>query len=193
MNFFKLLAALTLVALAACTSFNFGRINPGDPIDRNETVVVLGVGSNQDLVSIFAGTIRDGRFQQGLSAAQISGAAIDGYIVAKASPGQVLAITVVHRKDGSALGSRFHPCGGNRVLTFEVPSARVIYVGDVRYTPARGWMTQEVFQNHRAAASYIDRAYPALRGRVEAWPTRMLPVSTSCTPDPIPIVIPMGR
>jgi len=189
-------AAATLLALAGCASPDFGRIRPGDPVDRNETVVVLGVASNQDYLGIFAGTARgDGRFQQGLAAAKISGNANDGYIVAKAAPGQTLAITLVRRKaePGNVLDSRFQSCGGQPVLTFEVPSGRVIYVGDVRYTPAKGWLTQEVLQNPRAAAAYIDRAYPALRGRVESWPTRMLPISTTCNPDPIPIMVPAGR
>lgn len=177
------LVASLLALLNGCTSMGLLDGTTLAPTD-NESIFIMGVAPDNYRVSLFPGSIKNGVFHQNIiRPAAVYAAAKDGYVVGKSSAGDVLAVTnvrVVKDSNSVFLGANFHPCGENKTMVFEVPRGKVIYLGDVEYTFAGQKIEVHYGQNMEAAQAYLDKNFPALRGKLEYLPVDLLPSRTPC-------------
>jgi len=184
MNKLTLLSSLSFLLLSGCISKGVleknVKLESGD-----ETVFVFGVQPDNFRISVFPGSVKDGEFKQNpFRTATVYSAASDGYVLGKANAGETLAITNIRfvSAKGNVLGSDFKPCEGTKALVFDVPPGKVIYITDVRYFFSQDdGLNYKYTANLEAAQQYIDSNYPNLKGRLEIWDYRQLPVSESCT------------
>lgn len=176
-----ILSALAML-LSACVSL--GRLDKNATLSSGQkSVFVLGVAPENFRLSIFPGSIDDGRFRQSpWRPAAIYGAAKNGYLVGEASAGETLAITLVQvvKDKDSIFGQHFVPCRNGKTMAFRIPRGRVIYLGDVQYEVAGGHLGMKYSQDIDAARKYIREYYPRLRGRLEPWKYRLLPTNAAC-------------
>jgi hypothetical protein len=102
-------------------------------LNEGEAAVVIGLKPDNLLIALHAGVIVDGRFEIPSKAKpSAAGQAQDGYLVIKAKPGDLLAITSVLRKPSASQLSGRHKtfCSGEKVYAFQVPKAGVFYLAD---------------------------------------------------------------
>ncbi|PFH08897.1 hypothetical protein BCF11_1272 [Collimonas sp. PA-H2] len=192
------LAVSLLVLLNGCTSMGQLDSTTLAPTD-NESIFIMGVAPDNYRVSIFPGSIKDGVFHQNIFLpAAVYAAAKDGYVVGKASAGDVVAVTNVRVvKDSSSvfLGTNFHPCDDTKTMVFEVPKGKVIYLGDVEYTFGGKSVKVHYGQDMEAARVHLDKNFPALQGKLEYLPFDLLPTRTPCAAAPIyfPVYVPRSK
>ncbi|AEK63507.1 hypothetical protein [Collimonas fungivorans] len=190
------LVAGLLVLLNGCTSVGLLDGTTPAPTD-NESIFIMGVTPDNYRVSLFPGSIKDGVFHQNIfRSAAVYAAAKDGYVIGKSSAGDVLAITNVRVvKDSSSVlqGANFKPCGNVKTMVFAVPKGKVIYLGDVAYQFVGQKVEVRYGQNIEAAQAYLDKNFPALRGKLEPLPVDLLPSQTSCTATPMYFPVYIGK
>ena len=178
----KVFIMCSLALLTACTSFGQLDANAPAPSD-SESVFVLGVSPDNYRVSIFPGSVSDGSFSSSLiRTAVVYGAAKQGFVVGKASAGDVLAITNVRvvSDSSSILGANFKPCGGAKTMVFEVPKGKVVYLGSVEYKFEGKQLLVQYRNDIEGARRHIDQNFPALKGKLETVDFKLLPKSGSC-------------
>ncbi|WP_157768712.1 hypothetical protein [Paracidovorax avenae] len=192
MNAAKILSLFCLSMISACSSL--GQLDESSAApSESESVFIMGVSPENYRVSIFPGSIDDGRFSQNLiRPAAFYGAAKQGFIVGKANAGDVLGITNVRVvSDGSSLlGADFKPCDGTKTMVYEVPRGKIVYFGSVDYK-FEGKKLLVQYKNEIAAAQvHIRRNFPLLKGAVEPAEIKFLPSSAHCNST---IYIPIYR
>jgi hypothetical protein len=188
-----------VAALTACTSTS--RLEKGDTaLSENESVVILGVSPPRYRVMIFPGSIKDhdGNFYKSVfKNAVFVGPPEDGFVVAKVSTGDTLALTdVTAVNDKNIATGRFEACGGIRTIVFNAPSrgGKVLYLGDVHYEMADKKLSVKYTSHLDAAKRYIKSNYPALGDRVEQWNYKIHPVGELCSQTVrIPIYVPIPK
>ena len=188
---------LSFVAIAAALSgCSLGQIK-GDiaPPAANESIFIVGVNPENFRISVFSGSVKDGRFVQGLMPAVVYGGAVDGYVVGKAAAGAVLAITMVRVvPDSNAFfsGQNFVACGDAKTMVFEVPKGKVIYLGSLNYAFSDDKLKIASNIDLDAANHYIKASLPSLVGRLEYLEPQLMPTGKSCSPGTIylPIYLP---
>lgn len=192
--------ALTAVLLiSGCASLDFGRVGKDVLLPSSEhSIIVLGVAPSDYTVSIFPGQMKDEIFNQSLwKSAAISGAPIDGFVVAQVTSGQTLALLKTYRvdKDGSGIPfTLFEICGKEKTMVFEVPKGKIIYIGDIQYKQLEKQVQTRYGQNFESAKRYIDSHYPNLRDRLELGKVDLIPTNVPCTTTlTIPIYLPARR
>ena len=179
---------MSFAALPGCTSL--GRLDAKtNPPAENESIFVVGVTPSNHRISAFPGVVENGVFHQNkLSPAALYGAAKDGFIVGKASAGDVLALTNVRLvSDDSALllGRNFAPCETAKTFVFKIPEGKVIYIGSADYQFKDSRLEVRYRNDLQSAAKYIDENYPSLKGMVEYQEPQLLPTTTNCNPGPV--------
>lgn len=154
---------------------------------------MIGVNPNYR-VFLFAGEVKDGSFKQGLSPAVLGGEPQDGYLVRKVKSGLAIALsTVVATRTGAAAGSVYNACGGQRVPVIEVPRGKVVYLGDIEYSPGGSQILVRYHDRPARAAAHLRTHYPQVRADVQPVDFRLLPIANACpSKDPItfPIYVP---
>jgi hypothetical protein len=194
MKVLKWLALSATALLSACASR--GEIDPATaaPSD-SESVVVLGVRPGSIRVGFFPGSVEDNQFQAGLFRnAAFIGASSGGFFVAKAKAGDTLGLTrLVVEGNGSLLYPIYEPCGGQKVMTFQVPKGKVVYLGSIDLSASRGQIGYAYAAELELARQYMDEKYPVLKGRVEMLEPHWFPAGKGCGPTTLAIPVLVGR
>lgn len=182
-NFKTLISAfISCITLAGCaTTTNLestARIE-----SNNESVFVIGASPENYHVIFFAGDIKEGVFHKGYGAAVLSSSADNGYLVGKSAAGKTLAITTVGLKQAKTdmTAQWFVPCGKVKTLAFKVPEGKAIYLADIKYEAKNGQLKTDYLQDFAKARDYIDRTYPALRGKLEMAQVDFVPTTEPCS------------
>ena len=168
--------------LASCASLEQLDTNVGAPTEK-ESVFVMGVAPENYRISIFPGSVEDGRFYQNpLRPAAIYAAANNGYIVGKAAAGEVLGLSNVRivKSSESLLGLDYKACGDNRTITFTVPKGKVIYLGSIYYLYKKETLDVSYLDEFEDAKTYIDKNFPALREKLEPFPVEWATQLKTC-------------
>lgn len=182
-----ILAILLSCAMVACTSL--GRLEQGaSVVSPPESVFVLGVSPEGYRVMIFQGSLaKDGSFSKSKwNNANFAGHPDEGFVVASASAGQILAltdVTVVKDKE-TLLGARFNPCEGKMALTFtpDPVGGKVLYLGRVHFDrDENGLRPSFSTDGLESAKQYMAQHYPKLAANLQEWKYEMRPISDSCT------------
>ncbi|WP_288410509.1 hypothetical protein [uncultured Herbaspirillum sp.] len=183
-----LTSLFSLAVLCGCTSL--GQLDSTARASRKgESIFVIGVSPPNHRVSVFPGDIDDGVFHQSLFLpAALYGSAKDGFVVGKASAGEVLAITnvrVVSDEDALIRGQNFAPCYGAKTFVFQVPKGKVIYIGSAAYFFRNEKLEVHYRNDFEMAKNYIDANYPELKGLLEYQEPQLLPIAKNCNPGPM--------
>jgi hypothetical protein len=174
------LAAILL--LAGCTTFR--AVDHDATVAPGQTFFVMGVNSDHYRVKVFPGHVSNGIFHEdvlGMSA--VFGAPTDGYLVGKAAPGDVLAITMVrHVNDTSDfLGQDFIPCLNARTMVFTVPDKHVVYLGDIDYQFDSTGLRVAYADKLDTAAAWLASHYPKLGDAPQHVDYELLPTALGCS------------
>jgi hypothetical protein len=169
--------AVTLALLSAgCAggiggAWDLGRASrDAGPPSGNEGYIVLGVQPEFTQVSLFRGSVSGGVFRQNpLLPAAFAGQSDDGFVVTRASAGDILAITYVVMFTGKndAFERVMVPCAGARTLVTTVPAGKVIYVGNVGYRNNGFGVAPEFGNDFDGAKAYMATHYPKLADKLE--------------------------
>lgn len=158
-------AVLAALLSSGCTSV--GRLDKDlPPPTADEAIYILGLSPANHRAFIFPGEIKDGRFSQNsMRAASYYGSSVDGYIVAKAKAGDVLAITSIlaTESERSLFGKGFQACGEQKTLTFTAAGGKVIYLGDISFYENSTGLRFELSTNFSAAQHALEKRYPNLK------------------------------
>ncbi|RZL03549.1 MAG: hypothetical protein EOP36_04245 [Rubrivivax sp.] len=190
-------ASLGTALLQGCTSV--GRLDRDVMApSANEAIYVLGLTPANHRAFIFPGELKDGVFiQDNMRAASYYGSSQKGYIVAKAKPSDVWAITniLVTESEAGYFGPGFAPCGGQNTITFKVPAGQVTYIGNVEFARQEKKLEVQYTSNFEAAKTYLEANYPNLRGLLQQGTFELAKVNRSCERPTItiPITVPRGR
>ena len=171
---------LSLICIS-CTSV--GRLSKEATLNSDqESIFLIGVSPENYRISVFPGSLKDGRFDQSLlRPAAVFSAAENGFVIGKASVGDTLAITyirVVNGKD-SLFGVDFEPCRDAKTMIFEIPRGKVLYLGNVDYEIVGNELVAKYSQDIDSAKKFIDENYPNLSGKVTPWKYELLPTTES--------------
>lgn len=193
------LLVLIVFLIAGCSGIGTLQADATEP-GEDESVLVFGVKPASHGIMFFPGSYEADKFRAaqstGVIDAVISQVPRDGYVVARAKAGQVLALMVVNAPKSGASGGQYHACGGSRALVVEVPKGRVAYVADIEFT-AQG-SKLDVRYSHRldAAREHLRRKFPRLKSEAEFLDPQMMATANECvtnTPGTITIPIYLGR
>jgi hypothetical protein len=147
------LAIAACMALPGCTSV--GRLDRDVAApSAAEAIYVLGLMPANHRAFIFPGELKDGAFiQDNMRAASYYGSSQDGYIVAKAKPSDIWAITniLVTESEAGYFGPGFAPCGGQNTITFKAPAGKVTYIGNVEFARQEKSLAVQYTSNFEAA------------------------------------------
>lgn len=180
---YKVISVLMLSMLfSGCTSM--GRLSKESAVDlEKDSVFIIGIKPDNFRISVFPGSIKDGRFDQSLlRPAAVFAAAENGFVIGKAPVGDTLAITnirVVNGKD-SLFGADYQPCRNAKTMTFDIPKGKVLYLGDVYYEFVGNELLAKYGQDIDSANKFIDENYPNLSGKVTPWKYELLPTTATC-------------
>ncbi|MBI3675082.1 MAG: hypothetical protein HY243_00495 [Proteobacteria bacterium] len=136
-----------------------------------DAYIIIGIRPENAKVLIVRGTNEDGQFSvDGWAKPTFVDYPNDGYIVAKAKPGDYVGIDWVfwgHSK-GSFWGTIFYNCKGSKTLVFTVPAGKVVYLTDVYFTP-NGYGASVKFgaSDIETVRAYLMTHYPSLADKVE--------------------------
>lgn len=169
-------ACSSSVGLVDSTSTGLG---PG-----TEAIVVLGVAPENHRVVLFPGSLVNGRFRQNpFRNAVVAGTPQGGYVVGKATPGEVLAVTVVVALKNSTdtSGTRFYPCEHTKTMVFQVPAAGIYYLGDVAYELAGRQLRVIYSQDRERLRDHMRVNFPSLQGEVRTLAYQLLPTADECS------------
>ena len=178
---FALLALLSL--LVGCASLGQLDGNVRAP-SENESIFVMGLAPDNYRVSMFPGAVEDQQFHQNpLRTAALYASAKDGYVVGKAVAGDVLGLANIKtvRDSEALLGANYKACGDARTMVFTVPKGKVIYLGDLGFFYRNGGLSIRYYQDLAAAQAYVDKNFPALKGKLEAFEVEWKTHLKSCT------------
>jgi hypothetical protein len=179
----KILCILcVLIFLGACASV--GKLDKSVALNvGSESIFVIGVAPENYIISIFPGTVKNGEFNQNVTRSPSFLGHPDGkYIVAKASAGEILALTrfAVAKDKDSNVGPRIRFCEGMETMSFEVPAGKVIYLGDINFEESGDRIKMNYTSDIASAKQYVDREFPNLKNRLESWKYQMMPVNANC-------------
>ena len=185
----KFLPLCLVGLLEACTSM--GQLNESAKApSQSESVFIIGVAPENYRISVFPGSVSNGIFWQStIRSAAVYGAGKNGYVVGRASAGDVLAITNVRvvKGESSIWGADFAPCRERPTMVFKIPAGKVLYLGSVDYGFEGSMLHISYGNDLTAAQSYVQRTFPALTQPVESLAYELLPTSDGCSGTYIPI------
>jgi hypothetical protein len=127
------LSVSALLTSGCATGINNLNKSSNYALQEGEAAIVIGLKPSYLQIVMDAGAIVDGRFEIPSRAKPVAvGQAKDDYLVIKAKPGDVLAISSIARMPSSSqlLGQRKIFCGGETVYAFKVPKSGVFYLAD---------------------------------------------------------------
>jgi hypothetical protein len=196
MSIQKVVSGCALIALLT----GCGRsavLHASDPAPtNNEAIVVMGVKPAGYEVRFYTGAEMDGRFAQDiLRGPVISGMPTDGYLVARAKPGDLLGLTTIIAEGGNPLGSykNYHACGEYKAAVVKVPDAAVVYLGHFEYSLLGDRMDIRSSSDVQAARKYLQDQYPQIKSELREGDVKVMLTQRSCAPTLIPIYIPRSR
>lgn len=192
MNIRWLALGLLAVALGGCGTTAVLGEGSKRTIDSDESLIVLGVNPGYR-VTLYLGEIIEGKFKQTpFLGPVINGASTDGYIVAKATAGQVLGLTSVNQQ-GLMTGTDFTACGDARVPVFHVPKGQLLYLADIRYQPNGGKLSIRYEDRMDAATAFVRSKYPQFQGDLQRVQVEALPTMRTCGGGTMYVPIYLGR
>jgi hypothetical protein len=180
----EILVLAVALLVSACTSVGRLDTTAESPSD-SEAVFVLSAAPVNYRVSVFPGSISDGKFAKSVIRPSVFyGAPVDCYVVGKAKAGDVVAITNVRivSDANDVLGADFKPCGDAKTVVFQVPSGGVFYIGSVEYEfNQKDRVVRVRYGNElEAARSYVDSHYPALKGKLQQGTYQLMETTRRC-------------
>jgi hypothetical protein len=169
-------------------------LNRDSKLESDESIFVIGVKPKNFRISVFPGSVDDGVFTQSLlRSAVVFAFPEDGYVVAKAHAGDILALTMATPyEEGEFLRRPYGACDGRSAPTFNVPSGKIIYLTDVSYRYSGTGIATSYAKDFESARRYIDQSYGQFKGKLEEWPSELLSVNKSCTTQ-VTVVVPVAR
>jgi hypothetical protein len=106
----------------------------------------------------------------------------DGFVVEEVKPGRTYVIESASMMAGhSIFGVRF--AGGDKLMAFDVPPGRVVYVasldakmagGPVGYNSATYTLSEHYYQDIDGTKAYLTRSYPQLAEKLEAGRSKLV-------------------
>lgn len=178
-------AAGLLALLAGCASGGLADRSVSMPTEK-ESIFILGVSPSHYRVRFFPAEISNGTFDlTAFSIPMVFGLPTDGYLVGKASAGDVLVLYVVQNMDRHPLlpdNPGFYACDGTRAMVFEAPKGKVVYLGDLEFREGSyGQPMQSIYgRDEKAARAYLEKNFPALRGKMEYIHPKFIPSRKEC-------------
>lgn len=128
-------------------------------INEGEAAVVIGLKPSNLHIALHVGVIVDGRFEIPSGAKPAAaGQSENGYLVIKAKPGAVLAISSVLRKPSSSQLAGRHKifCSGETVYSFQVPKAGVFYLADFSLRETNNSLFIDPIVNSAGAKTFVS-------------------------------------
>jgi hypothetical protein len=187
---------LVLLDVAGCVSYsNLKGDTAADP-NSQDAIVVMGLQPRYR-VAIARGSINaEGRVRVG-GMATLNVFPEDGYVVgrvpAASSPDEYHLQLILPQGIGAFVPAYF-PCGDERVLTFEAPPGKVLYVGDVEFSTVPGKLELRYRVDIDGAKIYVKEHYPRLVDRLEPAAVKFVPiVHLDCGPKHIVIPVTVYR
>ena len=164
-------------------------MTPGD------SIFVIGMEPGPYRISVMRGEIDSeaGVFLKNTRAAgAYYGGGTNGYVVAKAKPGDVLAITGIETRPQGSSPKTHWPCNGETTIVFQLPrDTATVYVGDITYRPGSKSPELVYTEDLSAAQAHVRANYANLGSTPEKIEHQILPVSQPCF-DNVGPVIPIG-
>lgn len=156
----------TMLAVSACVTHD--NVKQGTQLGdlAGDSVIVMGVSPNYQ-VEIEKGFADDGTVAVSHAAGALSVYPHDGYIVGRVTPrtGKEVHLLFVIRPEGYGVWvPQYMPCNGDETATFEVPSGKIVYVGDVTFGPIGKKVAVGYSSNFANAKKYVSAHYPELSG-----------------------------
>lgn len=176
----KSASLLLYVNLGACGTGHLARDSMLEP---DESLVVIGVNPTDTVgLYVFPGDVRGGKLNiSAFSNAVISGKGQDGYLVSKAKAGQTLGIVNFFvYGEGVFVGKPYSACGDQKVVTFEVPAGKAIYLADFEYSTSSGRLSARVKENFSQASAFVNEHYPQFNGKLQQASYEWMPTSRNC-------------
>jgi hypothetical protein len=127
-------------------------------LSEGEAAIVIGLKPSNLQIVMHAGATVDGRFEIPSKATPVAvGQAQDDYLVIKAKPGDVLAISSIARMPSPSqlLGLRKIFCGGETVFAFQVPKTGVFYLADFNLREVNKSLSIDFAVNRNAAKKFF--------------------------------------
>lgn len=163
---------LFAVAALATSCASTSKLPPNSPvsIEENETVVILGVLPSYQVVLGIGSA--DGDYWNAPSSVGFSpDYPENGYVVSKVrATGEAESYGVVGIMPRGFAGYRFVPCAGDKMLTFQAPAGKVIYIGDIHYDldlQTGDKLSYEHALNPDKARQFLSSYYPDLASKME--------------------------
>jgi hypothetical protein len=155
---FLLVSALLISGCA--TGINNLNKSSSYALQEGEVAIVIGLKPSNLEIVMHAGVIVDGRFEIPSRARPAAvGQAQDDYLVIKAKPGDVLAISSIARMPSSSqlLGQRKIFCSGETVYTFQVPKSGVFYLADFNLRETNKSLSIDFVVNRDTAKKFFTK------------------------------------
>lgn len=152
------------------------------PIAADETLFVIGISPEDSRVKVAPGYVRDDVFHalQPDGPSSMFAPPELGFVVGKAKPGEVMAITIV-----STASTDFVPCQGARTMVFTIPDKRAVYVGHIAWERAGPrLLVPRYFDDPASAAAHVAKQYPSLKAPLENASYRLAPTALVCADQP---------
>lgn len=134
-----------------------------------ESYVVIGI-KPEYMVALQYGKVENERFYPRTFVTEhfLIKAPKKGYLVAKikgGKPGEVIGIVSIFTASNLfKFGKSYVPC--SNAVTFAIPHAQVVYVGDVTFIPKNGIIDVETSHDFNAAKAFLDENHTELKGRL---------------------------
>jgi hypothetical protein len=179
-----ILAIFLSVLISSCSSISIPKGINDKNVEKpsvNESIIVIGTKPEYAKVIIFEGVIKNGIFRQAFNeAATIADVPENGYLIAKATAGKTLAITVINDTKTSDFFSHYFICGETKTVAFDVPAGKVIYITDLEYPLESKGKNIVYIDNFTGAQKYIDSNFINLKNSLEKHNVNYIPTAKPC-------------
>ncbi len=166
MNYKFLSTAALAVLLSGCVTFSGLDPNSNYSDVGDSAIVVLGV-SPRYRVHIFEGDRVGDKWSRDTVMTKLNVFPEDGYIVAKLPARTGTANYGIGAVLPQGIGGKvFLPCKGQRTLTFDAPSGKVVYIGDIKLAEIGPQVRYEASSDFEAARAHVKARYPLLADKL---------------------------
>ncbi|RXZ36284.1 hypothetical protein D9O50_07015 [Oxalobacteraceae bacterium CAVE-383] len=178
--FISIVVFLSTSLLSGC--FSMSTLEKNATLENDESIFVIGMKPENFRLSVFAGDIKNGEFKTNfMRSIAVFAFPEKGYVVAKGHAGDTLAIiSVTPYEKGAFLKPLYITCSGEKMLTFKIPSGKVIYISDLLYSYSGSGIAVSYKQDFDSARQYMDKNYATLQGTLEAWPSEFATSNKEC-------------
>jgi hypothetical protein len=187
----RLLATLSLLTiLSGCVSSSLD--SSYSLQGKGESVIVIGFNQPHLKITVAKGRATGDKFMRNQTGiATYYGSGENGYVVFRAKPNQLLALTSVRYSKKPMLSPNVWPCGDNETISFEVPENKVLYLADLEINdPSDAFGVVSINSYFEGAKKHLNSSYPNLASKLELGTYKMIKSAESCTRSPtVPILL----